>query len=78
MAELKTLVCSYCGNSFKQLTYKQIYCNSDCRNGVNNKKRRDRRAGTRKKKGISELHRLARESREAGMTYGQYVAMKGV
>ena len=80
MVELKTLDCPFCGKTFTQETYKQKYCSTKCRSGVNNRKKTLRKAmkRTEKKSGISELRRLAIEARKHGMTYGQYVAMKGV
>lgn len=84
MAEIK--VCPVCGKEFTERTRK--YCSPKCsKEGYRRrqlkysidryheeKENRQKAAGRIKK--VSPLEEAARKAREAGMTYGQYVALE--
>ena len=81
MEEIRT--CPVCGMEFTDRTRK--YCSPKCskegyrRRQLKYSKERQEKENqlrrTEKPKEKSQLERLAKEAREAGMTYGQYVAL---
>ena len=69
-------VCVYCGKTFINVGHKRKYCSQECsdvmkktqtKEAQNNAKRKPRKKST-------SLRDMAKEAREHGMTYGQYVA----
>lgn len=75
--------CKYCGQLFIPVTHRQFYCNESCRLERNRERSREqgksntiqRRKQKAKKAAIRDI---AAEAKAAGMSYGQYVAMKGL
>lgn len=72
-------LCKNCGNQFLTMRHNKAYCSEECKNA----KRRKREAAEREKNGKKKhknksLRELAVEARKHGMSYGQYVAMKGL
>ena len=73
----KVRICPVCGREVTDRNRK--YCCEECskkgyiRNQIRLKEEKEKRAGRQKRE--SSLQELARKAREAGMTYGQYVAM---
>ena len=67
---MRTYECNWCGMSF-ETDHKRKYCSDDCRLKANGKR-------YRKKKLAKELSSVENLAREAGMTYGQYVAKYGL
>ena len=83
----KISVCQVCGKEFEITGSRRKYCSKKCsekgyridqnrRSKERNQREREKRqrtAGRTKK--LSPLDEVARKAREAGMTYGQYVAL---
>lgn len=79
-------ICPVCGKEFIDRTRK--YCSPKCsKEGYRRRQlkysidryheeKENQLRETKKPKEKSQLERLAREAREAGMTYGQYVALE--
>lgn len=67
-------VCSWCGTTF-EAEQKRKYCTADCRLKANARKRR---VPKKKPKPTYTLSKVALLAREAGMTYGEYVAKMGL
>ena len=71
--------CALCGTEFTTTTPRKIYCNEMCRRKVCSSNQTERRRNERKpKKKNKSLRELTVEARKHGMSYGQYVAMKGL
>ena len=75
--------CKWCKKEFIPLRHTQTYCSVECRTISTRERDRERERKVREEKRMgknkkSMLRELAIEARKAGMTYGQYVAMKGV
>lgn len=89
MSELKP--CKQCGKLFQPIRSTHVYCCGDCnrkaekerykkRVKYNAEKQREYKAKKKleeaeKKRKKNALNEMAKKAREAGMTYGQYVAM---
>lgn len=81
-----TAECLVCGAIFTKLTPNHNYCSAQCREIAQKRKdanlaaeRKKIRAKSRKQeaKPKKTLSEIAREAREHGMQYGQYVAKMG-
>ena len=84
MAKIKT--CPICGREF--VAERRRYCSEGCSREarIENQKRANREMSRKprpvsavprgKPKKENSLQEIARKAREAGMTYGQYVALK--
>lgn len=72
-------ICKRCGKPFIPETYCQKYCEKACQLEANREQTKERmrrlKECNRKK---TSLKQLTVEARKAGMSYGQYVAMKGL
>jgi hypothetical protein len=69
-----------CGNEYDGRASSK-YCCESCRRKAMSKRQQARNAARRKaekNKPISEIARISRLAREAGMSYGRYVAEKGL
>ena len=64
---------SACGKAFAPSVPKQIYCCVQCREDAN-KEHKKLNYVRKKKKLNTDLRNIAKEAREMGMSYGQYVA----
>lgn len=89
MSELKP--CKVCGKLFKSIRSTHVYCSGDCNRKAerqrqkrdlkyNAEKQREYKAKKKLEKAEKErkkhaLTEMAKKAREAGMSYGQYVAM---
>ena len=76
--KLKTMKCPVCGKEFKQIRGNQIVCSSICRKKRTKEMERKGRTGTVKKRTKQvrkSLIDIEKEAKEAGMSYGKYVAM---
>ena len=76
-------VCDRCGKEFEanESRIYQKYCSIECREKARIQKRREtyeRKKEEKKKKVVDKLQQDAAGAREAGMTYGQYMAKKGM
>lgn len=65
--------CAWCGKTFIS-DYRREYCTSECRKAANNRDKKKRRSN-KKNNSLMQVVKLARE---AGLTYGQYVAKMGL
>lgn len=65
-------ICPICGNTYIKLTGRQKYCSVECRE----KSMRKGQSYEQKPKRLDRISRLVAEARAAGMTYGQYQALK--
>ncbi len=66
--------CEFCGKEFEG-EHNRVYCCDECKKqGYREKDRRKRAENKRKRKSNQELTDVAALAKEAGMTYGQYVA----
>lgn len=84
----KVKICPVCGREF--VTERRRYCSEGCSREarIKNQKIRNRELSRKprpistkprgKPEQVSSLQELARKAREAGMTYGQYVASEYV
>lgn len=70
---LKTFQCEFCGEVFHS-DRRRKYCGAICRDKANGK----RSINTKKKKPIMSIEQVTLLSREAGLTYGVYVAKMGL
>lgn len=76
----KTLICEWCEREFKSLRKKR-FCSTQCRNSSNAKipeyieVPKPKKTKPQKKKTLAEVTRLATE---AGLSYGQYVALNRI
>lgn len=79
--------CLVCGKRFMAKRIDQVYCGANCRKIAFKKYRkewgeetrareRELKAEKMKKPKINSVAEIAVEARKAGMSYGQYVAMK--
>lgn len=69
--------CDVCGETF--LTYRENvkYCSNDCRQEGHHRRAMERDARKREKEmAISTLAETNQAAREAGMSYGRYVALQ--
>ena len=74
----ETRRCKTCGAEFVSAAANQKYCCHECKDLEIKANRNEIRkiAARRRKVDSCTLNRIAREALEAGMSYGQYVAMK--
>ena len=68
--EPRNFICAKCGEEFASHKKKK-YCSKECRLAANGRGKGKR---TRKKKNILSIEQVAVLSREAGLSYGEYVA----
>lgn len=68
--------CDYCKKDFYAANHNKKYCSKECMKAA--QKERDKARYEEKKKELERptLTEINRRAREAGMSYGQYVAMK--
>ena len=74
----KTTSCPVCGKLFVSESNRRIYCSKTCRDEsyrktVSSDKKNSGKKGRKKK--VRSLSEIATEARNAGMSYGKYVAM---
>lgn len=67
-----TKKCIICGKSFETICGRALTCGKDCRNTYNREKRREQREKTHSN---GNLNDVLEKAREAGVSYGKYVAM---
>lgn len=68
----KMFECAWCGIFF-ETDHKEDYCSEECRIKAGNRKNR-----RRKSQKTIKLEQVAKLAREAGLSYGQYVAKMGL
>lgn len=68
--------CKVCGKEFITTCHNKAYCSEEC--SVDGKRADDRMRRLKRKKKSNSLVEIAVEARKHGMTYGQYVAWKGI
>lgn len=66
--------CACCGNPFVVTTHSRIYCSEECYKSMKAILRKKDKPKKKSKKKVASLRDMAKEAREHGMTYGQYVA----
>ncbi len=69
--------CKYCGKEFDATKSKRLYCSDKCKKSFWKKKDIKRKHGVHMEKPNAAVVDIAVKAREAGMTYGQYVAKMG-
>ena len=69
-------VCRTCGKAFVATCHNKAYCSQECL--VDARRERERLQRMKHKKQSSSLIDIAVEARKHGMSYGQYVAWKGL
>lgn len=69
--------CKYCGKEFNSTKNDRRYCSDECRKKSQLEMSKKRRKGAHIKKPNAAVVDIAVKAREAGMTYGQYVAKMG-
>lgn len=75
-AKQTEFTCAYCGKQFTS-SIKKKYCSVDCRERLYRQERKKARKKP-KSKNFKSLVEVAIASREAGLSYGQYVAKMGL
>lgn len=73
--------CKICGKEFFNEHRRQIYCSPNCQKRAQSLRaieRKKAKANQVKKDNYSEIVRVAKLAREAGLTYGQYVLREGL
>ncbi len=74
----RTITCDLCGEKFISYRSNIKYCSDACRkeaNLINNRRNKEERKGEYKPTQMTTtLDETIRQAREAGMSYGQYVA----
>lgn len=77
---IRPKTCPTCGTIFRPTQQNRYYCSKECaQEGASRRslaKTYSPRAGVTVYRPENELHRLAVEARQHGLSYGQYVAMK--
>lgn len=68
------VICPICNKEFERETAKRKYCGTECRRLANIKHTREK-AVKKMRRHESELVKVAREAKQAGMTYGKYVGL---
>lgn len=68
-----TKKCVICGKEYKSISVRALTCGKDCRNEYRRRKDREKRSAKTCRN--STLDDVLRKAREAGMSYGKYVAM---
>lgn len=70
------VICPICNKEFERATAKKKYCGPECQRLANIKHTREKqKAVKRMSRHESELVKVAREAKQAGMTYGKYVGL---
>lgn len=69
-------LCKNCGNQFLTMHNSKAYCSDECVKAMKRKRKAAERNGKKNKN--KSLRELTVEARKHGMSYGQYVAMKGL
>ena len=78
--EDKIEICPVCGKEFNKWKGGRVYCSDKCRNMYHAKRHNEmfkKEPEVKKKKKVKKgktISQISAEAREAGMTYGQYVA----
>lgn len=77
----RELKCECCGAAFTTTSPRKKYCGDRCRTRMSEQFKRERPRKPRpkaekKKEPHAEMIEIDRRAKEAGMTYGKYVAMK--
>ena len=75
MAEMNK-VCKICGNDFISTCHNKAYCSEDCM--IHGRRNLERLRKMKRKKQSNSVVDIAIEARKHGMSYGQYVALKGL
>ncbi len=73
--------CPVCGRIFSITDSRKKYCSAACRLGLDDNKPRSGKCGIQEKALVNtclSLDEIAKLAREAGMTYGEYVAKNGL
>ena len=76
--ELKVVKCPICGKEFKQIRGNQIVCSSECRKKRTRQLAKENKKTEKKKRTKTvrkSLIEIEKEAKEAGMSYGKYVAL---
>lgn len=68
--------CIHCGKNFMTRQKTRLYCSEECRKKYWDELRRLTYKKKHRNTANEELVEVAAEARDAGMTYGQYVAQK--
>lgn len=66
--------CKYCGKEFDATKSKRLYCSDKCKKSRWREKDKKRKYGVHMENPNAAVVDIAVKAREAGMTYGQYVA----
>jgi predicted nucleic acid-binding Zn ribbon protein len=69
--------CKYCGKEFDATKSKRLYCSDKCKKSRWREKDKKRKYGVHMENPNAAVVDMAVKAREAGMTYGQYVAKMG-
>lgn len=72
-SKVYTKKCVICGKEYKSISVRTLTCGKDCRNEYRRRKDREKRSAKTCRN--STLDDVLRKAREAGMSYGKYVAM---
>lgn len=72
-SKVYTKKCVICGKEYKSISVRALTCGKDCRNEY--RRRKDREKRSVKTCRNSTLDDVLGKAREAGMSYGKYVAM---
>ena len=72
-SKVYTKKCVICGKEYKSISVRALTCGKDCRNEYRRRKDREKRSAKTCRN--STLDDVFRKAREAGMSYGKYVAM---
>lgn len=73
-SKVYTKKCVICGKEYKSISVRALTCGKQCRNEYHRRKYREKRSiKTCNNNSISEV---LEKAREAGMSYGKYVAME--
>lgn len=72
-SKVYTKKCVICGKEYKSISVRALTCGKDCRNEYRRRKDREKRSAKTCRN--STLDDVLRKAREAGMSYGKYVAM---
>ena len=71
-SKVYTKKCVICGKEYKSISVRALTCGKDCRNEY--RRRKDREKRSVKTCRNSTLDDVLKKAREAGMSYGKYVA----
>lgn len=68
----REVVCKECGETFRTSSQNADYCSQEC---IRIHIFRRKMATEKPKKKVQSIEKINREARNAGMTYGKYVAL---